>query len=93
MLPSAIYVKYKRKPDFNHCPRCNQPVRWKYDGLYWVMCDPAPIYYKQTERGRRRVFKKGELVEGCELYHDGKNILEYQRGLVPHLYVCGKIRN
>jgi hypothetical protein len=54
----------------------------------WVPCDPDPVLYVEGG-GRLKLFKKREIVDGCQLYNRNKHrFFRPIYGLIPHYYTC-----
>lgn len=86
-----IWLKYRRRENFEVCPKCGAPLRWKTDGCEWFPCDPEPVFFRQSDAGKCKVYKKGELLTGCEIPE--KDLTDCERGLLPHFYSCGVYKN
>jgi hypothetical protein len=51
------------------------------------------LYTEETDNGKLKLFKKRELIEGCEIYDPKKHRdLKPQYALIPHYYTCSVLK-
>lgn len=86
-MRKRVWLTHNRREDWQHCPMCQQPIRWVYDGINWIPCDREPVMYKWDLGGRFYIVRNRELVKGCEIYAGGGSA-GYRMGFLPHVHSC-----
>lgn len=85
-MRSRVWLKHKRKEDWKHCPLCNAPIRWVYDGDDWIPCDREPVSFEPCYDGTEIM-----IVHSKVLVNGTLNIKIPETrimGLLPHVYSC-----
>jgi len=89
-MNTMIYLRNKRRGNFDYCEECGAALKWVYDGYYWIACDVAPVLF-YPHIGRCKVVYKRELIENALLYRTGLSIEQQPLiGLSPHIFSCRK---
>lgn len=93
MQRGRVWITHKFHENFNICPLCGVPLKWKYTGLgEWVPCDEQPILYVENG-GNLKLYKRRYLIEGCTIYNPRKHKdIRPQYALIPHFYTCPVLR-
>ena len=89
-MNNQIFIRYKKRPNFNCCPLCHKGLKWVTDGIEWYPCNEEPILFAR-DQGYERVVKKGELIRNTKILRPGmkvRNPNAYEYGLEPHVFTC-----
>ena len=95
-----IYLRYRRRPQWQVCPNCNAGIRWIYCDGSWVPCDEAPVMYvsdagsdlvfcRRTPRSKAKILNTAEDFEKALLAGEAVNTC----GFVPHVFTCREKHN
>lgn len=88
-----LFLMNRIRGNLNYCEECLSPIKWVYDGFYWIPCNPEPVYFYPHE-GRCTVFYKGELHRDALLYRNDLNRPDKPvAGLEPHIFTCSFRQN
>lgn len=84
------FIRYNRRGNTNICEDCYSPLKWIYDGMYWIPCDTEPVLF-YPESGKDIIVYHRKLLFDAKIYKKGmrmkKQVFE---GLRPHALVCRK---
>ena len=93
MTTQRVWMKHRRKPEWEMCPRCFSPLKWIYDGFDWIPCDREPVLFYPNIGDKHIVYRK-ELISNAALYRDKKRpALIPCTGHRPHVCTCEEIKN
>lgn len=81
------WVTHKRRPFWNECPLCGQPIKWikLWDGKF-SPCDDEPVLFVFSKDAKYKVVVKRELLEHITLKIPPGEKPRY--GRLPHYYSC-----
>ena len=91
MYQPLIWKKHRRNEEYRVCPHCGQPIRWIYDGDYWIPVDRDPVMFIMHPDGKNSVVYNKKVLENCLFYRRGDGRFH---GIIPltgnrqHFYTC-----
>ena len=87
-----LWLTHRKKRDEDFCPLCFSPIKWVYDGLFWIPCDKEPVFAYIGYGEKTAVYKK-ELCKNVHLYRDGQiEGIRPSEVLIPHVFTCSEIK-
>ncbi len=83
-----IRLRYRRREDSCFCPDCMEPLKWKFDGVYWIPCDREPVLF-WPDGGEDTILYHGQLLTHALIYRPGLNKEKApMAGHRPHYFTC-----
>lgn len=91
-LRDRLWLTQKYRSDKNECPLCSVPIKWIYDGVYWILCDQEPVLV-YVGYGKKRAVVYRELLSNCHYYRDGEIVGPTPVfGHEPHVFTCDSLK-
>lgn len=85
------FLMYRYRLNENICPDCFSPLKWVYDGMYWIPCDTEPVLF-YPDSGKDWIVYKGRLLKNAKIFRKGLKIDKpVLSGLKPHAFNCRKV--
>ena len=87
-----IWKTHKHRDEYENCPHCGEPLKWIYDGLFWIPCDHKPVLFVMHPEGKSSIVYEKQLLEGRCLIFNARD--ERCRGVTPlwgyqqHYFTC-----